>query len=218
MKRRNLRVKFKVEVRADTTREILEALREAGCVSVSIGIESGSDRMLKRIEKGITREQIVNVIKTCKQLGMWVQGYVMVSMPDETKSDFRKTLEVSNLPDVLGASIFRVLPGTPFCRELHARGEIDDGIWFDRNRYEGMIFYWKENFASAPFSKKESQWLARYAQYYHFLTCPLTLIKWHGFFVGLSMLIVALLDIPLKGYLYNLAFKYKHIYRKFTVR
>jgi radical SAM superfamily enzyme YgiQ (UPF0313 family) len=218
LKEKKLNVKFKIEVRADTAKEVLEALREVGCVSVSIGIESGSDKMLKRIEKGITRKQIIDVIELCRQLEMWVQGYVMVAIPGETMSDFRKTLKVSKLPDILGENIFRVLPGTPFYKELRLDGKIDDGIWFDQNRYKGMIFYWKENFADAPFSKKKAQWLALYAKYYHFLHRPIKLIKHHGFFVGLSMLMVALLDIPLKGYLYRIAFKYKHIYRKFTIR
>ena len=56
---RKLDVKWWCESRANIDLELLDVMREAGCVSVAIGVESGSPRILSEISKGITVEQVV---------------------------------------------------------------------------------------------------------------------------------------------------------------
>ena len=58
---RGLRVKWTSFARVDTvSRQMLEKMRQAGCTTVSFGVESGSPEMLRRIKKGITLEQVVS--------------------------------------------------------------------------------------------------------------------------------------------------------------
>lgn len=196
LKEKKLDIKFRVLVRVNTPKEVLEALKEVGCESVGFGIESGSDKILKRIKKGITRQQIIDTIKICKELGLWVVGSFILSLPDETEEDFKETLSLVTLPDTFMTNILHLFPGTPIYNELKERGEINDEIWFDRDKYDGLIFYNKENFSSAIFRQKDLMWLVRYTRYYAFIRQPLKTVKKYGVLVGILMLIFAAMDIP----------------------
>lgn len=218
LKEKKLNIKFRILVRVNTSKEVLEALKEAGCESVGFGIESGSDKILKRIQKGITRQQIIDTIKVCKDLHLWVVGSFIVSLPDETKEEFKETLELTTLPDTFQTNILHLFPATTIYGELKARKEIDDEVWFDRNRYGGLVFYCKDNFPSANFSLDEAKWLALYTRYYQFIHKPSKVIKQHGILLGLAIVLMAIADIPLKGRLFNFAYRYRNIYRKFTMR
>lgn len=134
LKDRKLNVHFRVLVRAGISKETLKALQEVGCESIGLGIESGSDRMLKGIKKGITRQQIIETINSCKDLGLWVVGSFIVSLPGETQEDYKASLALVNLPDTFNANILHLFPGTSFYNELKEKGEIDDSIWFDRKK------------------------------------------------------------------------------------
>ncbi|MFA5353739.1 MAG: radical SAM protein [Thermodesulfovibrionales bacterium] len=198
LKNRNLGVNFRVLIRAGTDRKILEALKEAGCESVGFGIESGSDRMLRRVRKGTTRKQILDTFKACKEVGLWTVGSFIVSLPDETLEDFQETLSLTRYPDTFMVNTLMIFPYTPFYNELKGRGEIDDDVWFDRS-FPNRIFYTKETFPSASFTLKELEWFMIYAFYYSYIRNPLALFRNHGFTGGLLRYVKALLDIPLKG-------------------
>ncbi|MDI6856332.1 MAG: radical SAM protein [Candidatus Thermoplasmatota archaeon] len=72
LEKSKLDVSFRIDLRIGTTRNVLEKLRKVGCDVVGMGIESGSDKVLKRINKGITRELIDKSIKICRELGFWM--------------------------------------------------------------------------------------------------------------------------------------------------
>ena len=216
LKQRKLGVRFRVLIRGNTSRDILEALKEAGCESVGLGIESGSDKMLKKIRKGVTRRQIINTIGICKELKLWVVGSFIVSLPSEGKKDFRETLSLASLPDTFMTNVLHLFPGTPLFDELKTRGEMNDQIWFDRRR-EGSIFYCKENFSSAGLRLNEAVWLARYTKYYAWIRNPRRTLRQYGSITGLLIIIFAILDTPFKGRLYKIIHRYRNIYRKFTM-
>jgi anaerobic magnesium-protoporphyrin IX monomethyl ester cyclase len=88
---RNIKVKWWCESRVDVPLEILDNMREAGCVAVSAGAESGSDRILSGISKGITAEKIRRFCEKCNELGIFVDCFFMFSHPGETKADVHKT-------------------------------------------------------------------------------------------------------------------------------
>jgi len=213
LKQTNLNIKFRVLVRAGTDIDVLKALKDVGCVAVGFGIESGSDKMLKRINKMITREQIINTIKLCHKLELWVVGAFIVSLPEETIEDYNQSLSLIPLLDTFQTNIQIVFPYTPFYLELKKNKEIDDSIWFQK-RHEGRLLYTKENFKSANFSEKELNWLALYTQYYHFLRRPDKVFEKYGPLPGAIMLIIAIIDTPLKGKLFNFIFKFRNLWRK----
>jgi len=90
--RRGLNIKWWCESRVDIQLPLLKAMKEAGCVSIAAGVESGSDRVLSRISKGITREKIINFCRSCNDLGIYLRLFFMYSHLGETKSDVYESL------------------------------------------------------------------------------------------------------------------------------
>lgn len=213
LKQSRVKVKFRVLVRAGTDKEVLSALASVGCEAVGFGIESGSDRILKRINKQITRKQIIETIKVCHDLKLWTVGAFIVSLPGETRTDYKESLSLVSLLDTFQTNIQIIFPYTPFYNELKKNGEIDDEIWFEK-KHEGRLLYTKENFRSASFGLSELEWMSLYTQYYHFLHAPDKVIKKYGIVFGVVIIIVAIIDTPLRGKLYNFVFMFRNYWRK----
>jgi len=154
LEKSKLDIKFRIDIRVGTSQFILKRLRQVGCQVVGFGVESGSNKILKRINKGITREQIEQTINICKSLGYWTIGFFMISLPDETQDDFNKTKELFKYFDVFNLQFFKIHPNTIFYQELKHKGEINDEIWFNKD-YGEEIFYSKEMFPSANFYRQD---------------------------------------------------------------
>ncbi|NQS89476.1 radical SAM protein [Patescibacteria group bacterium] len=90
-----LDVKWQCNIRVDNVnREILRIMKEAGCYIVSMGVESGSQRVLENvIDKGITLEKVREVVRWCDEFGIKRNCNFMYSHPDETREDLKKTQE-----------------------------------------------------------------------------------------------------------------------------
>ena len=213
MKKENLDVGFRVLARVGTKKETLAMLQEVGLESVGIGIESGSDRMLKRVNKGITRQQIDRTIRDCKELGLWMVGSFIISLPGETGEDLAKTGELISQPDVTTVNVLHLFPQTPVFEELKGNGEADDEIWFDRN-YPETIHYCKEWFASAPLSFEDAKWFSLKSKYLNTIRFPKRSLKQYGFIVTAIWYVTAPVDLLLKGRIYKIAFRYRNLYRK----
>ncbi|MEQ1878263.1 MAG: radical SAM protein [Bdellovibrionia bacterium] len=71
---------------------LLDKLQRAGCYLIQYGVETGSDRMLKIMRKGITSRLALDVIHRTKKAGIVVQINIIVGHFNETLSDFLKTL------------------------------------------------------------------------------------------------------------------------------
>lgn len=92
--RRKLDLRWYCEIRCDTTdRPMLELMKEAGCYYVSFGIESLSPRILKTINKGITVDQILRVVRDTKELGFRTKAFYLIGLPDETVAEAQLTLQ-----------------------------------------------------------------------------------------------------------------------------
>src|SRR3989344_49161 len=94
--RRKLNFVWECEARANTIdRELVAGMRRAGCEFIDLGIESGSDRVLKNIKKGITVEQAIAAAKTIKEAGIGLKAFFMHGLPGETYEDIKKTVFLS---------------------------------------------------------------------------------------------------------------------------
>jgi len=110
-------VPFKCLSRADLlTPEVLRALRRAGCRTVWIGAESGSQRILDAMEKGITIGEIESATREAKRVGIEVGFFLQFGYPGETLADVEATRALVKrcAPDDIGISVSYPLPGTPF--------------------------------------------------------------------------------------------------------
>ncbi len=119
-------------VRADTIDEqLLRLMKKAGCYEVQVGVESGSDRILKKVKKGVTVEQIRNAAKIIRKTGLRWHAFLMIGFPGETREEMDATMRlISQLkPNCVELSVFTPYPGTPLYQELDKTGLLSDRDW-----------------------------------------------------------------------------------------
>ncbi|MDD5178450.1 MAG: radical SAM protein [Candidatus Nanoarchaeia archaeon] len=95
-------------------RDIFEKMYDAGCYEVSLGLESGSQRILDLVDKGLNVKQMVHAVNVIKKTGMIVKGFFIIGFPYETKEDIEETMNLAvkmNL-DYITISFATPFPGT----------------------------------------------------------------------------------------------------------
>lgn len=108
--------------------ETIGMMRDAGCSLIQIGIESGSNKMLKIIKKGCTIESSLEACKTIKKHGIQLQTFFIVGFPDETEETLLETKQAIEKveADYLIYSIFTPYPGTEDFDKCKEYGLVDD--------------------------------------------------------------------------------------------
>jgi radical SAM superfamily enzyme YgiQ (UPF0313 family) len=98
------------------TRETVEALRQAGCVEVWMGAESGSQRILDAMTKGTRVEQIYEARENLRRHGVRACFFLQFGYPGETWTEIEQTIRMVReaAPDDIGVSVSYPLPGTKF--------------------------------------------------------------------------------------------------------
>ena len=94
----------------NVTLELAQKMREVGCQSVSIGIESAVPEVLKNINKGETLEEISKGIENLSQAGIIVQGSFMIGNPGDNLESCEKSIEFIKKSPLLGANFYLALP------------------------------------------------------------------------------------------------------------
>lgn len=82
-----------IAVRDDMKEEIFVKMKQCGCYNLFVGLESGADRMLKKMNKGFTIKQAVSFFKKLKSAGLFFGISMIVGYPGETERDFRESLD-----------------------------------------------------------------------------------------------------------------------------
>src|SRR5690606_5212792 len=118
------RVPFKSLNRVDLLLRgnVIEALKRAGCRTVWVGAESGSQKILDAMEKGTTVEQIYEATRRLHEVGIEVGFFLQFGYPGETWEDIELTLQMVRdcRPDDIGISVSYPLPGTRFYENVKA--------------------------------------------------------------------------------------------------
>jgi radical SAM superfamily enzyme YgiQ (UPF0313 family) len=110
-------VPFKIQARADLmTKEIAQALRRAGCAEVWMGVESGSQKVLDAMEKGLRVEEVIAAREHLKSEGIRACYFLQLGYPGEQWEDIQKTIVLvrETRPDDVGVSFSYPLPNTRF--------------------------------------------------------------------------------------------------------
>lgn len=96
--------------------ETLKLMKRAGCHTLHIGVESGDQKILDNIKKGITIEQVKEAVKNIKEVKLNVVTYFMLGLPGETLETMKKTLNLAKGldPDATTFSVATPHPGTIF--------------------------------------------------------------------------------------------------------
>lgn len=94
--RRNLSISWWTNIRFEKTftNELCELLAESGCVAVSGGLEVASDRLLEKMEKGVTIEQVAKVTAAFQNSGIMIHAYLMYGFPTQTAQETIDSLEI----------------------------------------------------------------------------------------------------------------------------
>lgn len=130
---------FSIETRPDTiNRERIRELKKAGCKLIRLGIESGSDYIRNTIfKKGLTKKQIFDAVKICKQEGISTIGYFILGAPGETYATMDDSLRMAKQLNQLGMDVtsfgtFKPVPGTDAYETLfNLGGKIHEDKWED---------------------------------------------------------------------------------------
>ena len=108
-------IKYKISSRVDKVdQELLDLLAASGCYRIHYGIETGSQRLLDYLEKGVTIQQNIAAIKMTKKAGIETLAYMMIGIPTETREEIQETIDfVDKLqPDRVNYSICTPFPKT----------------------------------------------------------------------------------------------------------
>lgn len=114
-------------VRLDTLdKKLLKLMMRAGCYYVSVGIESGSDRILKIMRKGVTTKKIKKMVKMVNEAGMPINGFFILGYPGETRQETLRTIKFAKDLSLTRAAFYNFLPlpRTEAYERLLASGEL----------------------------------------------------------------------------------------------
>ena len=117
MRRRGLRVPFECISRADRLNdEVIDLLAELGCFRVWIGSESGSQRILDAMDRGVTVEQVQSAVSGCKARGIQTGMFLMWGYEGEELQDIEATIDhvKRSDPDIFFTTVAYPIKGTPY--------------------------------------------------------------------------------------------------------
>jgi radical SAM superfamily enzyme YgiQ (UPF0313 family) len=126
LRRRGLKLPFECISRADRlNRQVVETLAEMGCFRVWIGSESGSQRILDAMERGVTVEQVQNAVALCRSSGIQTGMFLMWGYEGEELSDIESTVEhvKKTNPDIFFTTVAYPIKGTPYFSDVAGRVE-----------------------------------------------------------------------------------------------
>jgi anaerobic magnesium-protoporphyrin IX monomethyl ester cyclase len=124
--KRGLKIQWNCGTRVDMiTKELLAKMKEAGCITVWFGVESGTQQVLDAMKKGISPELTVKVLGWVRELGLKPVPNVILGFPGETKKSAWKTIKFIEkiAPDDLGFyNVATPFPGTPMYDMVKEKG------------------------------------------------------------------------------------------------
>ena len=138
----NTKIEWDCETRADKiNKKILEKMKEAGCKCVALGVETGSERILKDVvRKGETKEDIRKAVKLIKESGLNVRCFFIIGHYTETIDTIKETIDfaIELNPDGLSFGLMVPNPGSKIY-QIAQKGEgglrILHRRWEDYNQF-----------------------------------------------------------------------------------
>ncbi len=120
-----LRIGWECNTRVDlVSAEMLDHMKRAGCNSIKIGVESGSEDVLERMNKGTTLQQVKHAAKLLRKAGIHWTAYFLIGTPGETVQDIYKTRDLMYeiKPDFASLGVYEPFPGPAMFHDGVGRG------------------------------------------------------------------------------------------------
>lgn len=151
--------------------EFLGQMKRTGLYLVSLGIESGSDRVLRLMKKNLNVDRIRKTVKLINDTGLEIAGFFILGFPGEKKSEIEHTISFSLELNLVRANFFTYLPfpGTESYAQLKARSELGRVKW-------DKFFFTKAAYCPEGISHKELRYLQKKA-FLKFYLRPKILLK-----------------------------------------
>jgi anaerobic magnesium-protoporphyrin IX monomethyl ester cyclase len=124
MRRRGLRIPFECISRADRLNaEMLDLLAELGCFRIWIGSESGSQRILDSMDRGVKIEQVQNAVRMSRERGIQSGMFLMWGYEGEEMEDIEATVKhvSTSRPDIFFTTVSYPIKGTPYYNRIADR-------------------------------------------------------------------------------------------------
>jgi len=128
------RVRFSCYSRVDhVDLELLKLMKRAGFWEIGFGVESGSQRLLDVVKKGITPDQVRRVFQWCEEVGLESRAFFMLGLPTETREESRHTIRFSRElnPKWLQCTITVPYPKTELWAQAKREGLLASEDWRD---------------------------------------------------------------------------------------
>lgn len=112
---RNLKFTWDIRARVNTVdEEMLILLKRAGCERIHYGVEAGTEKILKVLNKQITLDQTLKAFKLTRKFKIQTLAYFMIGAPTETKEDIMATIDFMKKlnPDFVQITLLTPFPGT----------------------------------------------------------------------------------------------------------
>ena len=128
--------------------EMLYSMKKAGCIEVNIGVETGSKRLLKLMNKNETVETYIKASEKIRKTGMLFKPFLMYDFPTETPKDREDTLELVRKikPDKFTLSKFTLLPGSDMwmCPEKYGIPQTHHSYFYPDEKDMGWMNFKEE--------------------------------------------------------------------------
>lgn len=134
---KKLGIPWSCEARIDTVDEdMLRIMKRAGCEFIAYGIESGSDRILRSINKRIDTKTIIRVIRKTQSIGIPVRGYFILGFVGEAEEEMYQTIRFANFLNIDIATFTLLVPSPGSADYVRAQ---KDGGSFDPDFFRKKI-------------------------------------------------------------------------------
>jgi radical SAM superfamily enzyme YgiQ (UPF0313 family) len=159
IRERGLNFLWSCDTRVDLlTDELLYEMRLAGCQRLSLGVESGSQRIIANVDKKITVDDILSSTALAKKYGIKVRYFMMLGNRGETVETFRETIDFLDeaKPHEYIFSCLSIYPGTRDFNDAEHAGWLDREVYFKESFQELKVPY----DASEACTKLMNDWFA----------------------------------------------------------
>ena len=142
-------------------RELIELMRDAGCVAVSLGCDSCSEKMLKVLRKGFTKEQLRNAAELLEELGINYILSLLIGAPGEDRQTVEESVEFLSWRSPMMVDLcvgIRLMPHTALLEIAIGEGVVaaDDPLMEPRFYISPLIEDWIEDYLKELCSKNKS--------------------------------------------------------------
>ena len=136
---KDLGIRWSCQLRVKIAEETLLAMKDSGCEVVSFGVESGSQKVLNKVRKGITISMIESTFHTARKVGLRTKSYFIVGLPGEEWEDLEESVALAKRinPDYLWLSFFTPVPGAELFENY--KTEYKEGAW------DGLLYFYNKD-------------------------------------------------------------------------